>query len=196
MIKVCKFGGTSMADAKAMSQAKNIIESDASRRFVVVSAPGKRFKDDIKITDMLYKCNNEVLECGSCEKSFSLIKARFIEIVKDLGIDLEIEEILNETQEAIEQNKSADFAASRGEYLSARILACALGYEFLDATEIIRFDSKGNFNDSYSDDKMKTKLCPLERVVVPGFYGKNSYGNGCRKQYRYYLCPLHCCPPK
>ncbi len=176
MIKVCKFGGTSMADAKAMTQAKKIIESDASRRFVVVSAPGKRFKDDIKITDMLYKCNKEVLECGSCEKSFSLIKERFIEIVKDLGIDLEIEEILNETQEAIEQNKSADFAASRGEYLSARIFAAFLGVEFVDCAEMVRFDRHGRLNDDYTDDKVASRLANVDRAVIPGFYGKNFQG--------------------
>ena len=176
MIKVCKFGGTSMADAKAMTQAKKIIESDASRRFVVVSAPGKRFKEDIKITDMLYKCNKEVLECGSCEKSFSLIRARFIEIVKDLGIDLEIEEILNETQQAIEQNKSADFAASRGEYLSARIFAAFLGVEFVDCAEMVRFDRHGRLNDDYTDDKVASRLANVERAVIPGFYGKNFQG--------------------
>ncbi len=176
MIKVCKFGGTSMADAKAMTQAKKIIESDSSRRFVVVSAPGKRFKDDIKITDMLYRCNKEVLECGSCENSFSLIRARFIEIVKDLGIDLEIEEILNETQEAIEQKKSADFAASRGEYLSARIFAAFLGVEFVDCAEMVRFDRHGRLNDDYTDDKVASRLANVERAVIPGFYGKNFQG--------------------
>ena len=176
MIKVCKFGGTSMADAKAMAQAKKIIESDASRRYVVVSAPGKRFKDDIKITDMLYKCNKEVLESGSCENSFSLIRARFIEIVKDLGIDLEIEEILSETQQAIEQNKSADFAASRGEYLSARIFAAFLGVEFVDCAEMVRFDRHGRLNDDYTDDKVASRLANVERAVIPGFYGKNFQG--------------------
>ena len=176
MIKVCKFGGTSMADAKAMTQAKNIIESDASRRFVVVSAPGKRFKDDIKITDMLYKCNKEVLECGSCEKSFSLIRARFVEIVKDLGVDLDIEEILNETEQAIAQNKSADFAASRGEYLSARIFAAFLGVEFVDCAEMVRFDRHGRLNDDYTDDKVASRLANVERAVIPGFYGKNFQG--------------------
>ena len=176
MIKVCKFGGTSMADAKAMTQAKKIIESDASRRFVVVSAPGKRFKEDIKITDMLYQCNKEVLECGSCEKSFSLIRTRFIEIVKDLGIDLEIEEILSETQQAIEQNKSADFAASRGEYLSARIFAAFLGVEFVDCAEMVRFDRHGRLNDDYTDDKVASRLANVDRAVIPGFYGKNFQG--------------------
>lgn len=176
MIKVCKFGGTSMADAKAMTQAKNIIESDPARRYVVVSAPGKRFKDDIKITDMLYKCNQEVLETGSCEKSFSIIKQRFIEIVKDLGVSLDIEEILTETQEAIEMNKSADFAASRGEYLSARIFAAFLGVEFVDCAEMVRFDRHGKLNDDYTDDKVASRLANVERAVIPGFYGKNFQG--------------------
>ena len=176
MIKVCKFGGTSMADAKAMTQAKNIIESDASRRFVVVSAPGKRFKEDIKITDMLYQCNKEVLECGTCKKSFSLIRARFVEIVKDLGVDLDIEEILNETEQAIDQNKSADFAASRGEYLSARIFAAFLGVEFVDCAEMVRFDRHGRLNDDYTDDKVASRLANVERAVIPGFYGKNFQG--------------------
>ena len=166
MIKVCKFGGTSMADAKAMTQAKAIIESDASRRYVVVSAPGKRFKEDIKITDMLYKCNQEVLECGTCEKSFGIIKARFIEIVKDLGVNLDIEEILNETQEAIALNKSADFAASRGEYLSARIFAAFLGVEFVDCAEMVRFDRHGKLNDDYTDDKVASRLAKIGRAHV------------------------------
>ena len=107
MIKVCKFGGTSMADATAMKQAKNIIESDSSRKFVVVSAPGKRFKDDIKITDMLYKCYNEVVETGTCKKSFSIIRDRFVEIVKELGVDLDINTILDQTEKAIDENKNA-----------------------------------------------------------------------------------------
>ena len=84
MIKVCKFGGTSMADAKAMNQVKEIIKADPSRKYIVVSAPGKRFKDDIKITDMLYRCYNEVVECGTCKKSFAIIRDRFVEIVKEL----------------------------------------------------------------------------------------------------------------
>lgn len=176
MIKVCKFGGTSMADAKAMRQAKNIIESDSSRKYVVVSAPGKRFKDDIKITDMLYKCYNEVVETGSCKKSFAIIRERFIEIVKELGVDIDINAILDETEKAIDQNKSADFSASRGEYLSARIFASFLGVDFVDAEEMIRFDRHGKLNDDYTDDKVACRLADVERAVIPGFYGKNFQG--------------------
>ncbi len=176
MIKVCKFGGTSMADAKAMRQAKNIIESDSSRKYVVVSAPGKRFKDDIKITDMLYRCYNEVVETGSCKKSFAIIRERFIEIVKELGVDIDINTILDETEKAIDQNKSADFSASRGEYLSARIFASFLGVDFVDAEEMIRFDRHGKLNDDYTDDKVACRLADVERAVIPGFYGKNFQG--------------------
>ncbi len=176
MIKVCKFGGTSMADAKAMRQAKNIIESDSARKYVVVSAPGKRFKDDIKITDMLYKCYNEVIETGTCKKSFAIIRDRFVEIVKELGVDLDINTILDETEKAIDETKSADFSASRGEYLSARIFASFLGVDFVDAEEMIRFDRHGKLNDDYTDDKVACRLANIERAVVPGFYGKNFQG--------------------
>lgn len=176
MIKVCKFGGTSMADAKAMKQAKSIIESDSARKYVVVSAPGKRFKDDIKITDMLYKCYNEVVETGTCKKSFAIIRDRFVEIVNDLGVDLDINTILDETEKAIDQAKSPDFSASRGEYLSARIFAAFLGVEFVDAEEMIRFDRHGKLNDDYTDDKVACRLSDVERAVIPGFYGKNFQG--------------------
>ncbi len=176
MIKVCKFGGTSMADAKAMLQAKNIIESDSARRYIVVSAPGKRFKDDIKITDMLYKCNREVIETGSCEKSFSVIRERFREIVKDLGLKMDIDQVLDQTQKDIESIKSADFSASRGEYLSARIFAELLGFEFVDSAELVRFDRHGKLNNDYTDDKVSSRLANVERAVIPGFYGKNFQG--------------------
>ena len=165
-----------MADAKAIRQVKSIIEADPARRYVVVSAPGKRFKDDIKITDMLYRCHKDVMETGTCEKTFAVIKDRFAEIVKDLGVDIDIQTILEKTQKEIEEKKSADFAASRGEYLSAIIAAAFLGYQFVDAEDIIRFDSHGRLNQDYTDDKVATKLSNVERAVIPGFYGKNFQG--------------------
>ncbi len=165
-----------MADAKAIRQVKSIIEADPARRYVVVSAPGKRFKDDIKITDMLYRCHKEIVEKGDCSKTFAIIKQRYIEIVKDLRLDLDIESVLERTEKEIVENKTADFAASRGEYLSAIIMANFLGVEFVDATEIIRFDSHGKLNQDYTDDKVSTRLEKVERAVVPGFYGKNFQG--------------------
>ena len=177
MIKVCKFGGTSMADAKAIRQVKSIIEADADRRYVVVSAPGKRFKNDIKITDTLYRCYDEVVSSGSCKNSFAVIRERFTEIVKDLGLSLDIQSVLDKTEEEINNSKSADFAASRGEYLSAIVVSNFLGYTFVDAAELIRFDSHGKLNVDYTDDKVSSKFENLDRAVIPGFYGKNFQGN-------------------
>ena len=176
MIKVCKFGGTSMADAKAMFQVKSIIESDESRKFIVVSAPGKRDKNDIKITDTLLKCYEDIQTDGNCSKRFQLIRQRFIDVVKDLNLSLDIQAILDQTENDIMQENSADFTASRGEYLSAIIMANYLGAEFVDAGDMIRFDSKGRLNNEYTFDMVKTRLENVEYAVIPGFYGKDSKG--------------------
>ncbi len=177
MIKVCKFGGTSMADANAMRQVKEILKADPDRRYVVVSAPGKRHKSDIKITDMLYRCNNEAIEKGTCKETFKVIRERFTEIVKDLGLDLDINAVLDKTEKDIDQNKCADYAASRGEYLSAVIMSAFLGFEFVDAAEMVRFDSHGRLNDDYTDDKVFNRLSGVKYAVIPGFYGKDFQGN-------------------
>lgn len=166
-----------MADAKAMETAAKIIKADCDRRFIVVSAPGKRFKEDIKITDILYACYDEVVRIGSCREHFAVVRERFTAIAEELKIDLDIKSVLDETEKGISaETESPDYAASRGEYLSARIMSAYLGFPFVDAAEIIRFDSQGNFNEAYSDDKMKTKLGHLSSAVIPGFYGKNSFG--------------------
>lgn len=177
MKKVCKFGGTSMADATAIRQVKKIIESDDSRCYVVVSAPGKRFKDDIKITDMLYRCYDEVLEFGTCKKSFAIIRERFVQIVKDLNLTLDIDAVLDKTEKEINESKCPDFSASRGEYLSAIVIADFLGFEFVDAAEIIRFDSHGKLNSDYTADKVYNRLNGVKKAVIPGFYGKNFQGS-------------------
>ena len=176
MIKVCKFGGTSMANADAMQQVKKIILSDPDRKYVVVSAPGKRNKEDIKITDTLYACYDEVVSTGKCDKHFALIRERFTSIVAELGLKLDIKAILDKTEAEIIANKSADFSASRGEYLSAIVVAEYLGYEFVDASDMVRFESSGRLNEEYTDDKVKTRLKDVERAVIPGFYGKDYEG--------------------
>ncbi len=176
MLKVCKFGGTSMADASAIRKIKDIVNADASRKFVVVSAPGKRNKDDIKITDTLYACYRDLTEKGSIKARFALIRERFSGIVKDLNLSLNFDEILDRTEAEIIEKKSADFTASRGEYLAARIMAEYLGFEFVDAEDMIRFDSHGRLNDEYTDDKVKTRLKSVERAVIPGFYGRDYEG--------------------
>ena len=176
MIKVCKFGGTSMADAKAFAQVKSIINADESRRFIVVSAPGKRNKQDIKITDTLYACYKELQETGAIANKFALIRDRFTELVKDLGLGLDIQSLLDKTEREIIENNSPDFTASRGEYLSARVMSEYLGIEFIDASEMIRFDSRGNLNQDYTDDKVRNRLENVDKAVIPGFYGKDYEG--------------------
>ena len=176
MIKVCKFGGTSMADAKALAQVKSIILSDPDRKYIVVSAPGKRHKQDIKITDTLYACYDELVATGAVTNKFSLIRERFVDLVNDLQLDLDIQKVLDETEKAIIENASPDFTASRGEYLSAIVMAKYLGVEFIDAEDMVRFDSRGNLNQDYTDDKVRIRLEGVERAVIPGFYGKDYEG--------------------
>ena len=144
MIKVCKFGGTSMADANAIKKVAEIVKSDETRKFVVVSAPGKRNSQDINITDTLYACYKDLEEKGSCRERFALIRERFTEIVNDLGLTFDFNAVLDETEREIEEKSSADFTASRGEYLSARVFAEYLGWEFVDAEGLIRLENAGH----------------------------------------------------
>ena len=176
-LKVCKFGGSSLADGNNISRVTEIIGSEPPRRFVVVSAPGKRYSDDTKVTDLLYACYQECVEKGSCADTFQKIRRRFHSIVSELGMEtFDIESILNETERAIEENKSADFTASRGEYLNARIVAAKLGWAFVDAKDIIFFDKNGRFDESRSYPLIEKTLSASGCAVVPGFYGTGADG--------------------
>lgn len=176
-LSVCKFGGSSLADGNNISRVTEIIGSDPARRFVVVSAPGKRYSDDIKVTDLLYACYRESVEKGSCAETFQKIRKRFRSIVTELGMDsFDIDGILDETERAIEENKSADFTASRGEYLNARVVAAKLGRTFIDAKDIIFFNESGRFDESRSYPLIAEKLSAAGSAVVPGFYGTGADG--------------------
>ncbi len=176
-LKVCKFGGSSLADGNNISRVTEIIGSEPARRFVVVSAPGKRYSDDTKVTDLLYACYQECVEKGSCADTFQKIRRRFHSIVSELGMEtFDIESILNETERAIEENKSADFTASRGEYLNARIVAAKLGWAFVDAKDIIFFDKNGRFDEARSYPLIEKTLSASGCAVVPGFYGTGADG--------------------
>ena len=176
-LSVCKFGGSSLADGNNISRVTEIIASDPSRRFVVVSAPGKRYSEDVKVTDLLYACYQESVEKGSCAETFEKIRRRFRSIVSELGMDtFDIESILNATEREIEENKSADFTASRGEYLNARIVAAKLGWTFVDAKDIIYFDEKGRFDEARSYPLIEKALSACKNAVVPGFYGADVNG--------------------
>ena len=176
-IKVTKFGGTSMADAKSMNQVANIIKSDAQRRYVVVSAPGKRFKEDIKITDLLYACYYDIEIKGECTDSFNKIRERFIKIVEDLKLDYDIVPELDKVEREMKQYHSPAFCASRGEYLSAVIMSHLLGFKFVDAKELMIFSEEGDFLAEETNENIKNKFKNLKCVVVPGFYGADPLGN-------------------
>ena len=175
-LKVCKFGGTSMADGTVMMRVKKIIDGEKDRKYIVVSAPGKRYSGDIKVTDALYSCYTEVSETDSCQNTFPIIRGRFEGIVKELGLNLNIKDILDETERRILEESSADFTASRGEYLCARIMAVLLGAKFVDAEEVIFFDEKGLLDEQKTYSAIERAISGAERAVIPGFYGRGCDG--------------------
>ena len=144
-IKVAKFGGSSLADENQFRKVKKIVEADPDRRYIVPSAPGKRFSDDIKITDLLYRCYDMAKSGENFEKEFSLIEKRYNDIISALSLSLSLEDDFTEIKSALRAKVGRDYAASRGEYLNGKILAEYLGYTFIDAAEVIFFDENGKF---------------------------------------------------
>lgn len=172
-IVVAKFGGSSLANADQFRKVKSIVDADPRRRYVVPSAPGKRDSKDFKITDLLYLCQAHVKNGIPFDDVFKLISQRYIDIVNDLSIDINIEDHLNKVKEDIANGASEDYAASRGEYLNGLVLAKFLGFEFVDAAELVLFDDKGNFNLDKTVKVVNEKLANIEKAVIPGFYGYN-----------------------
>lgn len=173
---VCKFGGSSVADASQIKKVKAILESDEKRAVAVVSAPGKRNKEDEKITDLLYKCNGLVQQGQSCKPVFAKIQKRFLDIASELNIvTKELEEVLDEVRRNIDAGRGADYAASRGEYLSARLISQAMGWEFLDSESVIVINNDSTVNPS-SYDNLKEAVKSGKRYIIPGFYGKSENG--------------------
>lgn len=171
MSKVVKFGGSSLASAEQFKKAGDIIRADESRRFVVPSAPGKRFKDDTKVTDMLYACY-ELAERGrDFKKELADIAARYQEIIDGLKLDLSLADEFKTIEKSFQEKAGKDYAASRGEYLNGIIMAAYLGYEFIDSAAVIFFDEAGNFDADKTDRMLSERLEKCDRAVVPGFYG-------------------------
>ncbi len=175
-IKVCKFGGTSMADGNVIKSVKNIIDGDMDRRFIIVSAPGKRYSGDIKVTDLLYDSYNALVSGGDFKKAFAAVKARYVSIVKELNLNFDINSVLEETEERIIKERSEDFTASRGEYLCARIVAGVLNAKFIDAENVIFFDENGALNGEKSYKAVAEAVKDAPRAVFPGFYGRGADG--------------------
>lgn len=173
-IKVVKFGGSSLADADKFRRVAQIIAADPERRYVVPSAPGKRFSDDIKITDMLYQCYSLARDTATkaeFETCYNNICARFRGIIADLGLSFDISGELDYIKNAILGRAGRDFAASRGEYLSGLILAKFTGFDFIDAESVILFNDNGTFNAEKTQEVLSAELARHEHAIIPGFYG-------------------------
>ncbi|MDE6907084.1 MAG: aspartate kinase [Lachnospiraceae bacterium] len=171
MKKVVKFGGSSLASAEQFRKVGDIIRSDEARRFVVPSAPGKRFDGDTKVTDMLYQCYAAAEAGEKFGKLLEDIKARYYAIIHGLELSLSLEEEFQVISESFAGKAGTDYAASRGEYLNGIVMAAYLGYEFVDAAEVICFDEEGNFAADVTNEKLSARLAEVESAVVPGFYG-------------------------
>ncbi len=174
--KVVKFGGSSLADAEQFRKVANIIKSDNKRRYVVPSAPGKRFPDDIKITDMLYKCCELAGSGVDFSEEFEIIRNRYNEIIANLGLDMDLEEDFDRIVRELKARPARDYSASRGEYLNGKVLAKYLGFNFVDASEVIIFDTKGTLLLDETLKAVRSKLKNLENAVIPGFYGRTTEG--------------------
>ena len=173
---VSKFGGSSVADADQIRKVKAILESDERRMVAVVSAPGKRNKEDQKITDLLYKCNSLVQKGQTCRPVFNEISKRFIQMAQKLKVDdVKLSERLDDIRCSIDAGRGADYAASRGEYLSALVISEFLGWEFLDAEDAIVINQDSTVNEA-TYQRFAEKLEPGKRYVIPGFYGETEQG--------------------
>ena len=181
MKKIVKFGGSSLANAQQFEKVGEIIRSDESRRYVVPSAPGKRFDGDTKVTDLLYKCYNIAVQGEDFGAVLQEIKERYYEIIRGLKLNLSLEEEFAQIEKDFKAQAGSDYAASRGEFLNGKVMAAYLGYEFVDAATVIRFDKNGNFDADKTDKLLSKRLAKCERAVIPGFYG--AYEDGTVKTF-------------
>ena len=175
-LKVAKFGGTSLADDIQLVKIKNIIDDDESIKYVVVSAPGKRFKADNKVTDLLYGLKAQHDSNLPYDQILDIIKSRFDVVMMHLGIRLDLSGEYEEMIKNLENGASKDYIASRGEYLNALLTAEYLGYDFVDAKDLVLFDERGRFLEEETNDNIREVLSQHEHAVIPGFYGSRPDG--------------------
>lgn len=177
MKKVVKFGGSSLASARQFKKVGDIIRADKTRRYVIPSAPGKRNSKDTKVTDMLYECYAAASAGASYKKILEAIKARYQEIIDGLELNLNLDHEFATIEENFVKGIGKDYAASRGEYLNGIVMANYLGYEFIDAAEVIFFDEHGNFEAELTNKELSERLEHVDRAVIPGFYGSKHDGS-------------------
>ncbi|MCI8835315.1 MAG: aspartate kinase [Ruminococcus sp.] len=176
MKKVVKFGGSSLASAGQFQKVARIIRADKSRIYVVPSAPGKRFSDDTKVTDMLYTCYGRAVREKDFSGQLEAIKARYQEIIDGLKLSISLDEEFEIIRENFQKKIGRDYAASRGEYLNGKIMAAYLGFTFLDAAEVIRFQKDKEFNEETTVQLLAERVAQSSGVVIPGFYGATEDG--------------------
>jgi aspartate kinase len=166
-----KFGGSSAADGIQIRKIKAIVEADPNMKYVIVSAPGKRFASDSKITDMLYLLKTQVDLGAPYEQVLQVVKERYLGLEADLGVNVGITEEFAIIDEELKSNATADYLASRGEYLSAKLIAAFLGFDFVDTAGLILFNAKGKFQHEETNEALAAELVKHEYAVIPGFYG-------------------------
>ncbi|MBR6206949.1 MAG: aspartate kinase [Oscillospiraceae bacterium] len=176
MKKVVKFGGSSLASAEQFKKAADIIHADASRVYVVPSAPGKRFSGDTKVTDLLISAYDKAVAGEDVTDVLAEIRARYDEIITDLGMNYSLEEEYEKIARHLKEEPSRDYIASRGEYLNGRIMAAYLGSEFIDPLDVIFFNDEGNLNSYKTQKVLSARLAETPRAVIPGFYGQGKDG--------------------
>ena len=181
MKKVVKFGGSSLASAQQFKKVADIIHGDKERKFVVPSAPGKRFPEDIKVTDMLYGCYRLAEAGKDFKKELAAIADRYQEIIDGLELTLSLKDEFKTIEKNFKEKAGENYAASRGEYLNGIIMATYLGYEFIDAADVIRFKDNGDFDSEVTNEILSARLAGMESAVIPGFYG--AYENGVVKTF-------------
>lgn len=176
-LKVAKFGGSSVADAIQLMKIKKIIEADSERRYIVVSAPGKRFDKDNKITDLLYLCKTHMDHNLPYEQVLQVIQDRYVAAAVGLGLDIDYDQQFQKIKDKLEKGEAtADYLASRGEYLNAILAAKLLGYDFVDTDKLIKFSAKGRLLAEETNEALAAELKKHERAVLPGFYGSTPDG--------------------
>ncbi|HIT07101.1 MAG TPA: aspartate kinase [Candidatus Scybalocola faecipullorum] len=171
MKKVVKFGGSSLANAQQFMKVGDIIRKDDARRYVVPSAPGKRYAEDVKVTDMLYQCYAKAEAGEAFDELLNRIKSRYEEIIGGLGLELSLDGEFAKIREMFENKAGTDYAASRGEYLNGIVMAAYLGFEFVDAADVIFFDKNGALDEEKTNRAIGKRLKSAEYAVIPGFYG-------------------------
>ena len=174
-LKVAKFGGSSLADAGQFTKVAQIVAADPTRRYIVPSAPGKRYDNDTKVTDLLYAAY-EARSTDGFDTEFARVEKRYDTIVSQLGLSLDLSREYAAIKENIQSGAGRDYVASRGEYLSAHVLAALIGYPFIDAANLIYFDEQGLLDEYRTYEAFYETKMNYTHAVIPGFYGSNPDG--------------------